>query len=93
MAQIWVTYEELAVLCNCDSFEARASVRLRGWPQRRCSDGQMRLKLPDDLSYAYMMEAVGHSDLNRLADAQVSTLKGILRDRDGLRASNKAKAA
>jgi len=50
MAQIWLSYDELAVLCRCGADIARTKVENHGWPRRRCSDGLVRVKLPTDLA-------------------------------------------
>jgi hypothetical protein len=59
MAQIWLSYDEVAALCRCAADVARAKIEHRGWPRRRCSDGLVRVKLPADLAgdfFAYARE-------------------------------------
>ena len=65
MAQIWLSYDELAMLCRCGAEFARTEVENRGWPRRRCSDGLVRVKLPADLASDFL--ALAHE--RQLQDA------------------------
>jgi len=45
MPQIWMTYEELAGLLDCDAMEARRRVHLERLDRKISRDGQKRAKL------------------------------------------------
>jgi len=60
MAQIWITYEELAELCLCAPINARTAVKSSNWARRQCSDGRVRVKLPEDLAFDFMRAATSH---------------------------------
>jgi len=52
--QIWLTYDELAALIDCDSQGARSAVVSLGLDRRRCSDGLTRTKLSPSLTEAFL---------------------------------------
>jgi hypothetical protein len=54
MPQIWMTYDELAGLLDCDSGAAREIALIRQWHRRRSSDGQTRVKLPPAVAGHYI---------------------------------------
>jgi hypothetical protein len=45
MPQIWMTYEELAGLFDCDVDQARVHVAIRSLDRKRSRDGLTRVKL------------------------------------------------
>ena len=47
MPQIWVTHAELARFSKIAAAEIEAKTHVLKWPRRNCSDGQVRIKLPD----------------------------------------------
>lgn len=53
MPQIWLTYDELAVLMNCDAASARSAAAAFGLDRRRSRDGQTRAKLTRSLAEAF----------------------------------------
>lgn len=55
MAQVWLTYGELAAFLNCGEMTCRARVRNEGWACRRSRDRAVRVKLPPGLSHEYML--------------------------------------
>lgn len=65
MAQIWVSYEELADLCECDPLSANFQSARLGWPRRLGGDGVERVMLPADLAYDF----IANANLNRIVDA------------------------
>jgi hypothetical protein len=52
--QIWMTYDELAVLMECDPTAARAAAEALPLDRRRSRDGQTRAKLSPSLAEAFM---------------------------------------
>ena len=60
MAQIWLTFEELAAHAECSVPLARAEVAANNWRCRQSSDGQTRVKLPPELAHAYMLAYAKH---------------------------------
>ncbi len=49
MAQIWLTYRELADFYRCPSNRIRQGVIENGWVRRKSHDGQTLVKLPNTL--------------------------------------------
>ncbi|MGY8667450.1 hypothetical protein Q3C01_34560 [Bradyrhizobium sp. UFLA05-109] len=45
MPQVWMTYDELATLCNCGAAEAKLMVQHLSLRRRKSSDGATRVKL------------------------------------------------
>src|SRR3954463_2088968 len=43
--QVWLTYQELGAMFALNPQTARSEVIANGWPRRRCSDAQTRVKL------------------------------------------------
>jgi hypothetical protein len=60
MAQIWLTFDELATHAECSVQHARAEVAANNWPCRQSRDGQTRVKLPPELAHAYMLAYAKH---------------------------------
>ncbi len=54
MPQIWLTYEELAIVMNCDAVAARSTAAAIGLDRRRSRDGQTRAKLNASLTEAFL---------------------------------------
>ncbi|MBV8696540.1 MAG: hypothetical protein JO052_01575 [Bradyrhizobium sp.] len=54
MPQIWLTYDELAALMNCDAAGARRAAVAIGLDRRRSRDGQTRAKLTPPLMDAFL---------------------------------------
>jgi len=52
--QIWLTYDELAALMNCDAASARSAAVALGLARRRSRDGQTRAKLTQPLTDAFL---------------------------------------
>ncbi|MES2194870.1 MAG: hypothetical protein V4517_10660 [Pseudomonadota bacterium] len=55
MPQIWLTYEELATLMNCDPARARAAALAIRLDRRKSRDGQTRAKLTPFLAEAFLL--------------------------------------
>ncbi len=53
MPQIWLTYDELAALMNCDPAAARAAAAAMRLDRRRSRDGCTRAKLTPSLTDAF----------------------------------------
>ena len=53
MAQIWLTYEELAALMGCDRAAARAAAIAIRLDRRKSRDGETRAKLTPSLTEAF----------------------------------------
>jgi hypothetical protein len=74
MPQIWLTYDELAALMECDQAEARGASIAIGLDRRRCRDGHTRAKLTPALTEAFL-DAV----LRRCLDQEIATCANDLR--------------
>jgi hypothetical protein len=58
--QIWLTYDELGVMMNCDPVRARATAIAIGLDRRRSRDGKTRAKLSPSLSEAFLEGILQH---------------------------------
>ena len=54
MAQIWLTYEELAILIDCHPADARDAAVAVDLDRRRSRDGRTRVKLTPPLVEAFL---------------------------------------
>jgi hypothetical protein len=54
MPQIWLTYDELAAVMDCDPADARGAAIAIGLDRRRCRDGYTRAKLSPPLVEAFL---------------------------------------
>jgi hypothetical protein len=72
--QIWLTYEELAALMNCDATSARNAAMALGLDRRRSRDGQTRAKLTPPLTEAFL-ERVLREHIERDVAACASALR------------------
>ncbi|MGP9814517.1 hypothetical protein ACTZWT_23645 [Rhodopseudomonas sp. NSM] len=85
MPQIWVTYEELAVLMGCDRAGAREAAAAIPLDLRKSRDGQTRAKLSPWLTEAYF-----DGLLRQRLEREIATCAGDLRtmlERMAVRAS------
>jgi hypothetical protein len=80
MAQIWLTFEELAAHAECSVERARDEVFTKDWARRQCSDGQTRVKLPPDLAHAYILAYAAHHNGGKTVGDMLSTLQAALDD-------------
>lgn len=90
VAQLWLTYHEIADHLDCDAEQARAITSSKGWPRKHSSDGMTRIMMPPDMMRSYFLNAVTHdAELNAQADAMVDRLRRMLAQvseaRSGLR--------
>ena len=76
MPQIWLTYDELAVLMKCDPIAARAVTAMLPLDRRRSRDGQARAKLSPSLAEAFM-ESQAHLRVERVIDGCAGDLTAI----------------
>lgn len=67
MPQIWVTHAELIRFSSLVTAEVETRMHALKWPRRSCSDGQVRIKLPDDMVFPFMAEAVRSKGESRFA--------------------------
>jgi hypothetical protein len=58
--QIWLTYEELAVLLNCDPLRARHAAAVIPLDRRKSRDGRTRAKLTPALTEAFLDSLLRH---------------------------------
>jgi len=72
--QIWLTYEELAALMDCDAISARDAAMALGLDRRRSRDGQTRAKLTPPLTDAFL-DRVLREHIEREVAACASTLR------------------
>jgi hypothetical protein len=88
--QIWMTYDELAVLMKCDPTAARAVAATFPLDRRRSRDGQTRAKLSPSLAEAFM-ESQMRLRLERAVDAWAGDLAAMY-DRMAGTSASRAKA-
>lgn len=74
--QIWLTYDELAVLMNCDPAVARGSAAAIQLDRRKSRDGQTRVKLTPSLAEA-LLERVLRQRLEQEAAAHAFDLRAV----------------
>jgi hypothetical protein len=74
--QIWLTYDELAVLMKCDPIAARAVTATLPLDRRRSRDGQTRAKLSPSLAEAFMESQV-HLRLEHAIDGCAGDLTAM----------------
>jgi len=55
MPQLWLTFDEIADLFDCDSAGARSRVIANQWERRRCHDGLTRAQLPSEAAHEFML--------------------------------------
>jgi hypothetical protein len=55
MAQVWLTFEEIADLFYSDAAGARRRVVAKQWERRKCSDGLIRALLPSEVAHDFML--------------------------------------
>jgi hypothetical protein len=72
--QIWLTYDELAALMNCDRAGARGAAAAIGLDRRKSRDGQTRAKLTSSLTEAFL-EGILRQRLEHEIAASVSDLR------------------
>jgi hypothetical protein len=77
--QIWLTYDELAALMNCDAASARTAAAAMRLDRRRSRDGYTRAKLTPSLADAFL-DGVLQQRLEREIAACASDL-WAMRDR------------
>jgi hypothetical protein len=72
MPQIWLTYDELAVLMDCDRWQARDAAASIPLDRRKSRDGQTRAKLTPPLIEAFfdkvLRQRLGQSVADCAAD-------------------------
>lgn len=76
MAQIWMTYDELATLCECSSSEARLRAIHLSLDRRKSRDGATRVKLDLALT-AKFFASVRESDFD--LDSAIEALQATHR--------------
>ena len=74
MPQIWLTYDELAALMNCDPARAREAAIAFRLDRRKSRDGQTRAKLTPPLAEAFLREV-----LRQRLDQEIAACAGDLR--------------
>jgi hypothetical protein len=72
--QIWLTYDELAVLMNCDAASARSTAMAFRLDRRRSRDGRTRAKLTPLLAEVFFDKA-----LRQRLEHEIAACAGDLR--------------
>lgn len=79
MPQIWMTYDELASLLECDGQDVRETVLRNEWHRRRSGDGLTRVKLPPDAASRYieseLMRRLGEAAIPIILDDGIERLR------------------
>jgi len=78
MAQVWLTFEELAAHAECPIEQAREKVYSKNWERRECSDGLTRVKLPADLAHAYILAYAAHHNSGKTVGEMLTSLQSAL---------------
>jgi hypothetical protein len=60
MAQVWLSFDEIQQLFNCDAADARRRVVANQWERRRCGDGLVRALVPSEVAYDFFMLSSRH---------------------------------
>jgi hypothetical protein len=55
MAQVWLSFDEIQQVFDCDAADARRRVIANQWERRRCGDGLVRAQVPSDVAYDFFM--------------------------------------
>jgi hypothetical protein len=55
MAQVWLSFDEIQQLFNCDAADARRHVVANQWERRRCGDGLARALVPSQVAHDFFM--------------------------------------
>jgi hypothetical protein len=58
MPQVWLTCDEIAEFYHCDGAGARGRAFANQWERRRCSDGEIRVLLPQEEARAFMVRCL-----------------------------------
>jgi hypothetical protein len=74
--QIWLTYDELAALMNCDPARARSAAVAMRLHRRKSRDGQTRAKLTPSLADAFLQDILRHR-LEQVVAARASDLRAM----------------
>jgi hypothetical protein len=67
MAQVWLSFDEIQQLFNCNAADARRCVVANQWERRRCGDGLVRAQVPADVAYDFFMLQYRHEPESRPA--------------------------
>ncbi len=82
MPQVWLTYEELGELLDCEASAARDKSVQAGWTRRQCRDGLTRVKLLPAMAHEYMTSYVRAFQESARVDRLVAPLRDILQQAD-----------
>ena len=55
MAQVWLSFDEIQQVFNCDAADARRRVVANQWERRRCGDGLVRALVPSQVAHDFFM--------------------------------------
>jgi hypothetical protein len=55
MAQVWLSFDEIQQMFNCDAADARRRAVASQWERRRCGDGLVRAQVPSDVAHDFFM--------------------------------------
>ncbi|HEY3641095.1 MAG TPA: hypothetical protein VGL31_08370 [Xanthobacteraceae bacterium] len=97
MPQLWLTFEEIADLFDCDPAGARRRVIANQWERRRYNDGLTRAQLPDEVAHEFMLR-YGNKHESRDAsvdefDAAMAALRRVFEEEaDEVRQPSAARA-
>jgi hypothetical protein len=78
MPQIWLTYEELAAFVGREADDVQALLAASDRPRRKCSDGQVRVKLGESMAHDFMLSYASAVRGDVDATFLVSQLRGVL---------------
>jgi hypothetical protein len=78
MPQVWLTYQELGELLDCDEPAARDKSIQSGWRRRACRDGLTRVKLSPAMAHEYMAIYASATLGNAGPDQLIASLREVL---------------
>lgn len=84
MAQIWLTYSELADFMKLSTRQVEAATAAAKWDRRLSRDGATRVKLPPSVALDYMIVVVGDHTANSASGFAESELSRRSRPIDGI---------
>jgi hypothetical protein len=92
MPQIWLTYDELGALLNCDAAGARDAAAAIQLDRRKSRDGQTRAKLTPSLAEAFL-QGILQQHLAQEIAASASDLRAMRERMAGSAAASQPRSA
>ncbi len=81
MAQIWLTYDEMAATFGGTRFQAREAAIQNGWARMKGRDGVAHVRLTPTLAREFLerqLRGVQHQEQDAATDLMVASLRSVL---------------